>query len=135
MNACMVFMANRNPEQAALTSKADAFTAPISPCTSQAALGKQWSAEVVPTKIKSSSSGSIPALSKARLAASVAMPQALSPTAIRRWRIPVLPAIHSSLVSTTFAKSSFVTICAGMYEPVPIILLVIVASHKLQNYY
>ena len=42
--------------------------------------------------------------------------------------IPVRLRIHSSLVSTIFARSSLVTICSGTYEPVPMILVVILLT-------
>ena len=99
--------------------------APIFACTSQAPLGKQESGDEVAKRIRSISSGAIPACSMALAAAFAAISDVLSSVAIRLSPMPVRLRIHSSFVSTIFDRSSFVTICSGTYEPVPIILVVI----------
>ena len=56
----------------------------------------------------------MPALSSARRAAAVARSEVSSPSAAMwRWRMPVRAAIHSSLVSTIFDRSSLVSTLSG----------------------
>src|SRR5437867_5984418 len=76
----------------------------------------------VPTTIMSSSPGAIPAISSALRDAAVAMSLvASSGAAMRRAPIPVRSRIQASLVlmPNSFTRSSFVTLRAGRYVPVP----------------
>ena len=65
------------------------------------------------------SSLEMPAISSARSAASAPSERFVSPSAKCRFRMPVRVEIHSSLVSTIVAISSFVTVLAGTLLPVP----------------
>ena len=88
----------------------------------QAALGVTYPAVAVPTLISPISSAEIPAISSACSAAAAPSVSISSPgPAIWRAPIPVRVRIHSSLVSTVFASSSFVTERSGSAEPVPAI--------------
>ena len=90
----------------------------------QAVDGKSISGFTVVTITRSMSCGVSPALSIAAFDAFKAMSDVVSPSAaMRRHLIPDLPYIHSSLVSTIFARSSFVTIFSGTYLPVPFITI------------
>ena len=75
--------------------------------------------------IRSRSSGSTPPFSKAFLAAETDIETVVSSPASLLSLIPVRLEIHSSLVSTTLDRSSFVTLWTGTALPVPIILAVI----------
>ncbi len=69
---------------------------------------------IVATMIRSRSRGFTPACASAARAAGIARSDIASVSAaIRRSRIPVRVAIHSSEVSTISARSSFVTIREG----------------------
>ena len=62
----------------------------------------------------STSAGAMPARSRARRAAAVPMADDVSSAAaMRRSRMPVRVWIHSSLVSTSFSRSAFVSTFAG----------------------
>jgi hypothetical protein len=64
--------------------------------------------------MRSTSSGSIPAVRIARSEATAAIDAVVSSAAAtRRSRIPVRDTIHSSLVSTIRSRSLFVSTCAG----------------------
>ena len=77
--------------------------------------GKNMSGVTVATTIRSSSSADTPAMRSASLAAAAARSLVASfSAAIRRCRIPVRVVIHSSEVSTIFARSSFVSTRCGM---------------------
>ena len=78
---------------------------------------------VVPTTMRSSIDGSMPAESSAASAARSARSQVDSASSMM-WRrlIPVRSRIHVSLVSTFAASSAFVTTRSGRLEPVPTIL-------------
>ena len=69
---------------------------------------------VVPTTMKSTSAGVMPAAFSARRAACSASEELVSSGAAM-WRrsMPVRVRIHSSLVSIVFARSSLVTIFSG----------------------
>ena len=77
------------------------------------------------TMIRSSSNGSTPPSSNAFFAAATDMETVVSSPASLLSLIPVRLDIHSSLVSTTLDRSSFVTLWTGTELPVPIILAVI----------
>ena len=114
MNFSATLSAKMKPEQAALTSNAGQPAAPRRACTRQAVDGKMRSGVVVPTTISSISEASTPAASSARTAAWKARSPVVSPSAATcRWRMPVRAAIHSSEVSTIFARSSLVRTLAG----------------------
>ena len=99
-----------NAEQAALTSKPHALWAPILCCTRHAVLGNIMSGVTVPTTIKPMSAGVSPALSMAFNAASFARSEVATPgSTMCRSRIPVRCRIHSSVVSTSFSRSLFVS--------------------------
>ena len=69
---------------------------------------------IVATTIRSTSAGARPASASARLAASTARSLVgWSSRALCRWRMPVRSTIHSSEVSTIFARSALVTTCSG----------------------
>ena len=108
--------AKSDPAQAADTSKAAAFFAPIFDWTKHAAAGKGMSAVTVPQMIRSRSSGRMPAISRARFDAAAAMSLVASfGPAMRREPIPVRSRIQASLVSMPifFERSSFVTTRSG----------------------
>ena len=82
--------------------------------TSAAVDGIQKSGVRVASRIRSISSGSIPAVRIARIAATAAMEAVVScAAATRRSRIPVRDTIHSSDVSTNRSRSRLVRICDG----------------------
>ena len=90
---------------------------------------KRSSGVEVHIRTKSISSGATSAISRALVAASTAKPTKLSlPDTTRRLRIPVRVAIHSSLVSTIFARSSLEMRRLGTAEPDPISLQPLGAS-------
>ena len=102
------------PEQAALMSKPQAFVAPSWSCTRQAVAGKGMSGVTVATMMRSTSAGLTLARSRHSRAARVA--RALVPvpgSTTWRCRIPVRVRIHSSEVSTTFARSALVITRSG----------------------
>ena len=69
---------------------------------------------MVPTTIRSSSSGRMPAISSACEPRLTAMSLVASPgAAMRRSWMPVRSAIHASDVSTIFSRSAFVMTFAG----------------------
>ncbi len=76
----------------------------------------------VATITRSIDDGSTPAISSARRAAGMQMSvSASSSAAIRRSLIPVRSRIHSSFVSTSFERSSFVSTRSGTCTPSPVI--------------
>jgi hypothetical protein len=80
----------------------------------QAVLGKIWSGVVVARTMRSISPGSTPAAAIAAWAAATARSEQLSPSVTMcRWRMPVRPKIHSSVVSTISSRSLLVTIRSG----------------------
>mmetsp|Transcript_91209 Transcript_91209/g.162440 ORF Transcript_91209/g.162440 Transcript_91209/m.162440 type:complete len:223 (+) Transcript_91209:388-1056(+) len=118
-----VINANTKPEQAAVRSKATAFDAPSSAAT-WGAVPKMSSGVEVARMTNSTSSGDIFAVSRARFAASVDRDPSFSPgLSTCRRLMPVRCAIHSSLVSMTSARWSFVTTDSGAAEPVPKMLM------------
>src|SRR6218665_613430 len=91
---------------------------PMLSCTVTAVAGNVWSGVVVARKIASISAPVRPAAFSARSAARVAMSEVFSPSpAMWRLRMPVRCAIHSSVVSTSLARSLFVKNFSGRYEP------------------
>jgi hypothetical protein len=87
---------------------------PSSSARIAAVQGKAMSGVIVATMIRSMLFGSTPAISTARRAAGRQMSDsASSGAAIRRSRMPVRSRIHSSEVSTTLARSSFVNTWSG----------------------
>jgi hypothetical protein len=115
MNCWAISTANKNPAQAAETSKHAALEAPIFVCTKQAVAGKTMSGVAVATRIKSTSSGLTLACAKAFRAAFAAMSLVCSSfAAMRRSFIPVRVVIHSSFVSTMRERSSFVSTLSGV---------------------
>ena len=105
--------AKTKPLQAALTSNANAFVAPIAPCTRDAQEGLAASGVIVATMINSMDSGERLLFSTKRFAAIVAKSLVVCSFAQYRVLIPVLFTIHSSEVSTRFAQSSFVITDVG----------------------
>src|SRR5216117_2999167 len=78
---------------------------------------------VVASTIWSTSCGSSSAISSARRhAISARSLEACSGAAMRRSRMPVRSTIHSSDVSTSFARSWFVSTRSGTYMPVPVMV-------------
>src|SRR5262249_47131220 len=78
------------------------------------------SGEMVPTMIRSSSSGRVRAISSARMEAFAAMSEVTSPgAAMRRSLIPVRSVIHASEVDTIRSRSALVSTFSGAYAPVP----------------
>lgn len=64
-----------------------------------------------------------PAISSACTEAAAACVLRLSPAAMTcRRRMPVLVAIHSSLVSTSFSRSALLSTASGTLDPLPVIL-------------
>ena len=109
-----VVKAYKNPEHAPDKSNAKAFFRCKSFCIRQAVEGKQWSGVIVAHITASISSGLIPAFPNAIWPALTPISEDDSwSSAIRRSFIPVLVVIHSSVVSTSFSKSLFVSIFAG----------------------
>src|SRR6266446_562293 len=120
MNCCPISMAYKKPEQAASMSKAAARFAPIFCWTRHAVAGKGISGVIVAQMIKSISSSRTLACSIARRAASTARSEVhCQSAAMRRSLMPERVTIHSSVVSTIFSRSAFVTTRSGTYEPVP----------------
>ena len=77
---------------------------------------------IVATTKRSISPGFEPASSRAAKAALAAMSdEASSAAAIRRLLMPVRVLIHSSFVSTVFARSSLVRTLSGTQPPTPVI--------------
>ena len=110
-----------NPAQAVSTLNAGPPKQPRRRCSSTPQLGKIRSGVVVPKAMKSTSSGAMPAASRARRAAFSARSTVVSPSAAM-WRrsIPVRVRIHSSVVSTFDSSSRLVTMRSGRYDPVPL---------------
>ena len=114
-------MPTTNPEHAAVRSYASAPVAPISACTVHAD-PKASSGELVARMIKSTSFASTFAIANAFFAAPDArLVRLSSPEMTCLLPIPVRVRIHSSLVSTSDARSSFVSDCAGSSIPTPAI--------------
>ena len=108
-----------NPEHAAVKSYANAPFAPIALCNKHADPNKS-SGELVATMIKSISSGFTLAIFKAPREASAAKDvNVSSPEITCLFPIPVLVRIHSSLVSTSLARSSLVMNFFGNAFPTP----------------
>ena len=100
----------RKPEQAALTSKAMTAPAPSLPLMMQATEGQRESGVQVAAMTCVSSPAFMPASSRALSAALYPRSEAFSVAASRRRSLmPVRVVIHSSLVSTIFARSSLVS--------------------------
>ena len=90
--------------QAVFTSMAAAFLAPSRFWVPEATLGASSSPSVLPTMMRSSSSADIPAQASARAAATwISSPSGT--WEMRRSRMPVREAIHSSSVSRKVARS------------------------------
>ena len=102
------------PAQAVSTLKAGTPRHPRRFCSSTPQLGNTRSGVVVPKAMKSMSSGLSPAASMARRAACSARSTVVSPSAAM-WRrsMPVRVRIHSSVVSTIFSSSAFVSTRCG----------------------
>src|ERR1044072_2774515 len=114
---------NTNPVQAANMSYAAARVAPSFCCSVHAHEGRMRSGVVVARMMWSTSRASTPAISSARWQAINARSLEACPVdAIRRSRMPVRSTIHSSEVSTSFARSAFVSTRSGTYMPVPVIV-------------
>src|ERR1044071_4284017 len=114
---------NTNPVQAANMSYAAARVAPSFCCSVHAHEGRMRSGVVVARMMWSTSRASTPAISSARWQAINARSLEACPVAaIRRSRMPVRSTIHSSEVSTSFARSAFVSSRSGTYMPVPVIV-------------
>jgi hypothetical protein len=97
-----------------MSNAAPPLRMPSLSCTMLAVDGKIMSGVAVATMMRSTSPGVIPADAIASRAACVARSEVVSSSAAMcRWRMPVRVRIHSSLVSTRFARSSLVSTCAG----------------------
>src|SRR5437868_15143476 len=115
MNCCAISTPNKNPAQAAETSRQAAFLAPIFFWTKQAVAGKIMSGVAVATRSRSISSGEIFACSIALSAAVAAMWLVVSSlAAMRRSLIAVRVVVHSWLVSIMRDRSSLVIIFSGV---------------------
>ena len=113
-NAVAMASPYTKPVQPACTSKAPALVAPILWARIEAVAGMMWSGEMVVTMTRSSSAGSRPPDSRQRRAAT--SPRSLaacSGAAMRRSRMPVREAIHSSDVSRKVLISSLVMMRSG----------------------
>ncbi len=109
------------PVQPASRSNAAAFFIPSVSAISADVVGKSMSGVTVAQMIRSISDGSAPASASASRTAGSAMSlSASSCTAKRRSLIPVRSWIHSSEVSTSCARSSFVITLAGTFVPRPV---------------
>ncbi len=105
-----------NPEQAPARSKPQARLAPILCWMRAAVLGKNMSGVVVPTTMRSMSSGVRPACAIASRAASLPMSEVATPgSTMWRSRMPVRWRIQSLEVSTIFSRSLFVRSLGGTY--------------------
>ena len=108
--------------QPARRSYAAAFGIPSSSASSADEVGNIMSGVTVAQMSRSISFASTPASARAAIAAGRAISvSASSFAAIRRSRIPVRSTIHSSVVSTSFASSSFVSTRSGTCVPSPVI--------------
>src|SRR3954454_18327881 len=114
------FSADRNPLQAASTSKAPACTAPINPATSGAAAGIVSSAVEVATMTRSSSEAPTPARSRASIPARAARSDSRSPSPARRRSVtPVRDSIHCAVTPRRSAIDSLETTASGSAAPTP----------------
>ena len=104
--------------QAVFTSMAAAFLASSRFWVPEATLGASSSPSVLPTMIRSSSAASIPAQASARAAATW-MTSPSGTWEMRRSRMPVREAIHSSSVSRKVARSALVSTAGGRHFPQP----------------
>src|SRR4051812_9612408 len=112
-----------NPEHAAARSNPGTPGNPRLCATKHAVDGKIISGVTVAQMISSMSFASKPAAAIALRAAAVARVAVDSPSeTMRRSRMPVRWTIHSSLVSTIFARSSLVNRLSGNWLPVPTML-------------
>mmetsp|Transcript_21061 Transcript_21061/g.51824 ORF Transcript_21061/g.51824 Transcript_21061/m.51824 type:complete len:220 (+) Transcript_21061:1558-2217(+) len=120
-NCPAVTDARRNPEHAAVRSKPTvALVQPISAAMAVASPNMS-SGDDVAQMTMSKSSAESPAMSRACRAAFA--PRVLSfssPVSTRLCEIPVLAAIHSSLVSIKDSRSTFVMMVSGAALPIPI---------------
>ena len=90
------------------------------------------SAVVVPTTMKSTSSGVRLARSSACWAAFTARSEVASvSSAMWRSRMPLRWTIHSSLVATIFSRSALVRMRLGAYAPTPMILARVIPGPPL----
>ena len=105
--------------QAVLTSIAAAVPAPSFTESPDAEFGMCSSLEQLPYTMRSRSVAAMPAQASARAAATcaIAMPDTCE---MRRSRMPVRCAIHSSLVSRNVARSALVSTDGGMHLPQPV---------------
>ena len=101
-------------------SNAAAFFAASLCWTKHAIAGIGWSGVTVATTITSTSLAEEPAAASACRAASTQKSERTSPSpATRRSLIPVRVVIQSSVVSSIFSRSAFVSTRAGRARPVP----------------
>src|SRR6185503_1610388 len=116
----------KNPEQAAFKSKPKAFVAPILSQIIFAVAGKSISGVTVQQIRQSISFGSIPLLWQSSSTAGAPRSEEAfpSPFKILLSVMPVLVLIHSSLVSTIFSRSAFVSLSGGTYPPTAVIAAV-----------
>jgi len=111
------------PEQPALRSNAPAAEAPNASCTRLAVEGNAYSGVAVATMTRSICEGNTCATSSASRAARMARVAVLSrsPATTCRSLMPVRDTIHSSVVSTTRARSALVSTFSGTDMPQPVI--------------
>jgi hypothetical protein len=101
------------PEQAVFRSNAAGAVIPSRAATRVATFGQRSTDEQVATMTVSMSAAATPEPANAFSAAKVAMSATVSWSATRRSAMPTRSRIQASLVSTTLARSSFVTTRAG----------------------
>mmetsp|Transcript_14887 Transcript_14887/g.41137 ORF Transcript_14887/g.41137 Transcript_14887/m.41137 type:complete len:246 (-) Transcript_14887:159-896(-) len=119
-NLDAVTVANKKPLQAAVKSKAIVSMLQPNSAATEGASPNMSSGEEVAQITTSISSAVTPAISRAWLAAWTCRSRNVSPcNKTCRLAMPVLDWIHSSLVSTTLSRSTFVTTVLGAAEPMP----------------
>mmetsp|Transcript_10613 Transcript_10613/g.23740 ORF Transcript_10613/g.23740 Transcript_10613/m.23740 type:complete len:232 (+) Transcript_10613:731-1426(+) len=119
MNCDAVTSPYRNPEQAAVRSKAAAFLAPIMLATEEAS-PKRSSGDEVATMTKSMSNASTPAFVRASIAdvADISLSDVPSSMSLL-FLMPVRFPIHASFVSTRETKASLGIVTCPGHAPTP----------------
>ena len=136
MNWDPVVRANIKPEQAALRSNPQAFVAPTLWAIRLDVEGNSISGVTVAVMMTSISEGSMPLFLHRVLTASAPISEVALVGSLRmcRWEIPVRDLIHSSFVSTIFARSSFVKRSSGTYPATLVIAAIILLLISSQSY-
>ena len=133
ISAAPVVTPYRKPEQAASRSNPKAFLAPTLSQIILAVAGNNMSGVTVQQITQSISAGSMPRFLHSSITAGAPRSELPfpSPFKIRRSETPVLVRIHSSLVSTIFSRSKFVSLSSGTYPPTAVMAAVILLIKRV----